>query len=528
MRYNNGFWRVILFGALPILFTCFIVANNALAAISPEVEWENTMGGKQADRGFSALQTPDGGYIVVGETYSSSARRHGAGGYDAYLVKLDAAGQKRGKHTYGGSKNDSGAFVARTTDGGLIITGTTQSYSEDRDKQVFLVKTNDRGEKQWRRALGGAGEDTGACVDQTADGGYIVVGETNSFGAGDYDVYLIKTDASGKVEWEKTFGGKEDDHGTWVRQTGDKGYILAGKTASFGVRGYDAYLVKIGPNGDTRWETTVGGEGWDIPEVVEQTSDGGYIVVGKTSSFQSGNFDIHLIKIDSSGNIQWENAIGGKGWDIGKTVRQTVDGGYVVAGFSNSSDAGEFEFYLAGTDAGGKKLWEKTLEEGEYDERFSVRCTEDGGYIIAGWWEDHLKSWQRRKEDVQVYVVRIKAELPPANKKLQAGPILLDVPVIMKNGHILAPVGSIAQPLGIKAHWDRDTRIITLTAGEREVKLKTGAHTALVNGEPVEINEPVFTDKGYIYVPLEFVAEFLGAAMTWNEVTNTVSIDTAP
>jgi len=198
---------------------------------------------------------------------------------------------------------------------------------------------------QWEKTFGGSGEEYGYSVRQTADGGYIIAGSTGSFGVGD-DVYLIKTDPNGNSQWQKAFGGSNDDQGWSVQQTSDGGYIIAGMTSSFDAGFHDVYLIKTDPNGNTQWEKTFGGSNYDFGFSVQKTSDGGYIIVGETSSFGAGSCDVYLIKTDPNGNLLWQKTFGGSDWDAGYSVQQTTDGGYIIAGTTESFGAGDLDVYL--------------------------------------------------------------------------------------------------------------------------------------------------------------------------------------
>jgi hypothetical protein len=190
-------------------------------------------------------------------------------------------------------------------------------------------------------------------VQQTTDGGYIVAGGTSSIGAGNSDVYLIKTDANGNTLWTKTFGGTGDEYAYAVQQTTDGGYIVAGDTNSFGAGNRDWYLIKTDANGNTLWTKTFGGTAVDYATAVQQTMDGGYIVAGITNSFGAGNADAYLIKADTNGNTLWTKTFGGTDYDTAYAVRQTADGGYIVAGGTVSFGAGTGDMYLIKTDASG-------------------------------------------------------------------------------------------------------------------------------------------------------------------------------
>jgi hypothetical protein len=182
------------------------------------------------------------------------------------------------------------------------LAGLTASFGAG-SADIFLIKTYANGNIIWAKTYGGTNSDEAYSVHQTSDGGYIVAGATYSFGAGNYDIFLMKTDANGNVIWAKTYGGTSTDYAYSVQQTSDGGYIVAGYTASFGAGSGDIFLIKTDANGNVQWAKTYGGIGWDLAYSVQQTSDGGYIVAGLTISFGAGNYDIFLIKTDANGNI---------------------------------------------------------------------------------------------------------------------------------------------------------------------------------------------------------------------------------
>ncbi len=346
-----------------------------------QITFQKSFGGVSCcERGYAIQQTNDGGYIVVGTTSS-----WGALGYsDVYLIKTDANGAMLWSKTYGGGSDEEGYAVQQTTDGGYIVAGYAMSFGAGL-ADVYLIKTDANGNTLWTKTYGGTISDRAEAVQQTTDGGYIVAGWTGSFGAGGADVYLIKTDANGNTLWTKTYGGGFFDYGYAVEQTNDGGYIVAGKTNSFGAGDYDVYLIKTDANGNTLWTKTYGGVDRDYSYAVQQTTDGGYIVVGETWNFGAGNLDVYLIKTDANGNTLWTKTYGGFSTDGGYAVKQTTDGGYIVAGHTYSFGAGNNDVYLIKTDANGAMLWTKTYGGTSWDEGYAVQQTIDGGYIVAGW-----------------------------------------------------------------------------------------------------------------------------------------------
>jgi hypothetical protein len=323
---------------------------------------------------YSVQQTSDGGYILASFTYSFG---------DIFLIKTDMNGNKIWAKIYGGASDDTAFSVQQTSDGGYMLAGVTRSFGAG-GYDALLIKTDANGNVQWAKTYGGTSGDYAYSVQQTSDGGYIVVGYTNSFGAGGYDIFLIKTDASGNVQWAKTYGGTGDDRAYSVQQTSDGGYIVAGRTYSFGAGG-DIFLIKTDASGNVQWAKTYGGIYWDYAYSVQQTSDGGYIVAGTTWSFGAGSYDIFLIKTDASGNVQWAKTYGGGDYDDASSVQQTSDGGYIVAGYTQSFGAGDYDIFLIKTDANGNISWAKTYGGTDYDWAYSVQQTSDGGYIVAGY-----------------------------------------------------------------------------------------------------------------------------------------------
>jgi uncharacterized delta-60 repeat protein len=299
-----------------------------------------TIGGTDDEEIYSLQQTSDGGYILGGSTNS-----FGAGSSDMFVVKLDSSGNISWSKTIGGTNSDGIYSLQQTSDGGYILGGWTNSFGAG-SSDMFVVKLDSSGNISWSKTIGGTNSDGIYSLQQTSDGGYILGGWTTSFGAGGYDMFVVKLDSSGNISWSKTIGGTNGDVIFSLQQTSDGGYILGGWTTSFGAGGYDMFVVKLNSSGNISWSKTIGGTNGDGIYSLQQTSDGGYILGGWTNSFGAGSIDMFVVKLDSSGNISWSKTIGGTNIDYIHSLQQTSDGGYILGGYTTSFGAGSSDMFV--------------------------------------------------------------------------------------------------------------------------------------------------------------------------------------
>ena len=345
-----------------------------------QISFRRTFGGDKLDEGSCVQQTSDGGYVTTGMTSS-----FGDGDWNTWLVKVDPGGTEQWSRTFGitAGQYEGGESLQETADGGFIIVGSILSAGPN-DYDAQLIRTNGNGRRLWSETFGGGGWDWGRFVRQTSDGGFIITGWTDSQGAGGGDLWLLKTDARGTEEWNRTYGGIENDHGNCIQPTSDGGYIITGATISNSIGNDDLWLIKTDSAGTAQWMLTFGGKGYEEGHFVQITSDGGYIVVGSTTSTGAGESDVWLIKLGPNGRTDWTRTFGGVEWDWGNAVHETPDGGYILVGTTLSFGAGGSDVWLIKTDADGQEEWSRTYGGHSLDFGLSVQPTTDGGYIIAG------------------------------------------------------------------------------------------------------------------------------------------------
>jgi hypothetical protein len=340
-----------------------------------------TYGGAEVDRGVSVALTADSGYVMVGLSAS-----YGDGGEDVYLVRTDARGEVVWEKTYGGSEQDAGWAVHETAGGGFLVGGFTKSYGAG-GFDCLLLRTDAAGELQWKETYGGEQDDRCWALQPTADGGLVLAGETKSFGKGEEDVYLIKLDGSGQEEWSKTFGGEKGDRGFSVVQTGDGGYLVAGQTYSEGAGDRDAYIVKTRPDGSLEWSQTFGGEASDVGHSIVATDDENtYLVTGYTASFEVEADDPYLIKLDANQGLLWTRVLPQDGVNHTITGDRTADGGFCLVGFTHLPSQGEGGALLMKVKSDGDPEWSEHLFYGSVGESlaYTVVGTPDGGCIVTG------------------------------------------------------------------------------------------------------------------------------------------------
>ncbi|HMU76834.1 MAG: T9SS type A sorting domain-containing protein [Bacteroidetes bacterium] len=365
---------------LSLLILILLIAQLANA----QIPFQKSFGGTNTSWGNSIQQTNDNGYISVGVTDA-----FGVGAFDVFAIKTDSSGNPIWKKAIGETSSDFANDVQQTSDSGFIVCGySISSFSGGfAGENIYLIKLNSNGSILWSKIIGGVGNERANSVRQTSDGGFIIAGTTNSWGAGGNDFYLVKTDGNGNISWTKTFGGALDDVANSVKQTSDGGYIVAGETNSFGAGDIDYYLIKTDALGTLTWSKTFGGGGSDWLYSVVQASDDGYVMGGYSISFLgAGEADAVVIKTDITGSILWSKTYGEQYGDVASSIVRTNDNGYALAGGQSS-----FPFSMVDKgllfkiDSVGNFIWANAFINSNEVQRGICKTT-DGGYALTGEW----------------------------------------------------------------------------------------------------------------------------------------------
>ena len=379
----------------------------------PDIEWAKTYGGSNMDQPFSVKQSHDGGYIIAGASGSEDGDvTNLKGNWDYWIVKLDEFGDILWEKTFGGTNAEKAYSIEQTNDDGFIIAGYTESNNGDVSEALWydywIVKIDKLGNITWEHTFGGNNRDQANCIKQTADNCYIIAGNTESSDGivtnyrGSSDIWIIKINSDGELLWQKTIGGSGWDEAQFIEQTRDSGYIVAGNTSSSDGDFITNHLsdefciVKLDSSGNIQWYKTLGGSLAEKAYSILETNDFGYIGVGWTKSNDGdisslkGNSDIWIVKLDALGNLQWERTLGGTMGEMAYSIVQTSDDGFVVGGWTASMDGdvtvnkGQSDCWLVKLDVDGNIQWQKTIGGSQSEWINYLRVNNADAIILVG------------------------------------------------------------------------------------------------------------------------------------------------
>lgn len=397
------------------LITCIVLliqmmsfAQKSTAEV-PYIGWMDKIGNYDLNTAKSIQQTPDGGYVVIGYTsFNEENVLNHHGGSDIWVLKLTNRRHIQWEKTLGGSKDEFASSINQTKDGGYIIAGTTKSIDGDITNKIeengtdyWIIKLDAIGNIEWQKVFGGDSFDHTSEAKETTDGGFIIVGSSRSnlknekregiFDGANDENWVIKIDKTGNIQWQKVFGGKGYDHPNSIQETTDKGFIIVGSANDSiitSASNFNFSIIKLNETGEIQWQKSLGGSNDDYANCVQQTQDGGYIIGGTTQSIDGdvintsgGGKDFWIVKLNSNGDIIWQKAFGETAKDELYSLQQTKDGGYIMAGSHGVKDIDGIAIKL---DDKGNIEWQKSIGGSEYDDFSSIVQRKDNGYIIVG------------------------------------------------------------------------------------------------------------------------------------------------
>lgn len=385
----------------------------------PAIQWQKNLGGSRNDEVNSAQKTSDGGFIIAGSSSSIDGDVTGnrSLNYDIWVIKTDASGTIQWQKTYGGTNSDTAASIKTTSDGGYIVTGTTFSANGDvtgykGNGDIWIIKINATGGIQWQKTLGGTKTDMAVSIEQYPDGSYILLGSTNSNdgdvtqNSEEFDYWLLKINNLGSVIWQKTYSSNDlcskDDLACNLILTSDGSILISGngnlgRGALSGIMcSQEIYLLKINSSGMLQWQKTFGGKDTDVVSKTISTLDGGLLIGGLSNSTDGdvkenkGDVDMWLIKTTGDGTVSWEKSIGGTKWDKINSLQATLDGGYIIIGETTSSNGdfksgkGLIDLVIVKLTAIGTMEWTKTIGGSGAEKGIEILQTNDDSYVVFG------------------------------------------------------------------------------------------------------------------------------------------------
>ena len=399
-----------------INYIFLLLTYTTVFSQTPSIEWEKSFGGSDSDIPSKMFLTSDNGYVIAGSSRSNDGDlTQNQGTHDYWVVKISSTGQLEWQKSLGGSQGETAYSIIQTNEGGYIVSGFTRSYTNDGDitvhyggEDIWVVKLDSQGNIEWEKSYGGSSNEGGNDIIQTIDGGYIIAGSSSSDDGdvsnnkGGVDYWVVKITNTGMIEWEKNYGGSGNDSAERILQLNDGSYIIVGTTTSndgdvsSNQGGNDFWIVKLQPDGLIEWEKTFGGSSSDVAKSINTTDDGGFIVAGYTRSSDGnistnyGGTDYWVLKLSVSGNLQWEKSYGGTGEDYGEMVKQTQSGNYIISGYSGSNDIqvsnnhGSVDSWVMETNTSGSIIWAKCYGGSNWDSSSDFVFTNDNSIVFCG------------------------------------------------------------------------------------------------------------------------------------------------
>ena len=334
------------------------------------------------DNAVDVTETNNGGFMIAGYTYAEASRTSNEGPIrsDGYLLESNSEGKIIWEQVYGGIDEDRLYSLVRVPGEGYIAAGYTKSKGAGK-RDIYVVKINKNKNTEWEKVFGGQEDEEANDIIETSDGNYLIAGITYSKGAGSGDAYFLKIDSKGNLIWEKTYGGPDRDLINYVELTKDKGFIASGQTG----KTQDIYVIRLDAAGNMTWEKNFGGEYFDFGSSITQTKDGGYMLAGIIQTEQSKKTDMYLLKLNKAGEKEWDKIIGGKDMSGAKNVIEIAEGGYIVSGTTKNTENKRDNATIMKIDKKGEILWQETFGGNNVAYCNSLIQTSKGEYVFVGY-----------------------------------------------------------------------------------------------------------------------------------------------
>ncbi len=359
-------------------------------------EWQTIYGGKEDDIAYGIVALEKGDAAIVGTCKSFGAKRT-----DICITRMNSKGEMKWRLWLGGKKKDEGKAIARAADGSILVLGHSKSYSKNYDYDLLIAKVSLEGKLIWEKHIGGMRDEFAGGIAGTDDGGALIVGSSQSFGEGDKNVYIVRLDKEGNELDAYTVGGAKDDVATALTRTRDGNFVMVGYREIERAGDADFFVMKLDQQGKKIWAKTYGGEYEDTLDGVTATVDGGIVAIGKTRSYGSEQSDLTVMKYDASGKLIWHKIYGFKYYDYGNAVATTRDGGFLLAGGTNSLGKGNHSVYILALDRAGELIWSHVYGDERKDVAHGAARMSDGSIIVVG----ESNSFKRAKN---FYMIRLK------------------------------------------------------------------------------------------------------------------------
>ncbi|RUM74921.1 MAG: hypothetical protein DSZ11_03180 [Sulfurovum sp.] len=359
--------------------------------------WEKIYGGEDDDIARGIVMLEEGDVAIIGECKSFNASRN-----DICVTRIDKDGKNKWRKMIFGKKQDRGVAISRAKDGNLLILGSGKSFNDNADRDLYVAKVALDGKTIWKRTLGGNRDEYAGGIAGTDDGGVLVVGDSESFSKKGYkDIYIVRLDKEGKVITEKHIGGKKNEEAKALTRTADGNFMMVGAREVSRSGDSDFFLMKLNQNGDKLWARTLGEKEYDVLNAVAPTPDGGIVATGATRSFGSEQTDLSVMHFNKEGKLLWHKIYGFAYYDEGNAITMTKNGGFMIAGATNSMGKGDYDTYVIALDKKGSLIWSKLFGDKNRDIAHAITRTTDGSIVIVG----ESDSYSRSKN---FYMIKLK------------------------------------------------------------------------------------------------------------------------